>query len=306
MPVHPQARAFLDLVAEAPPLDTRTPEENRADLANVLPLTGDPAPLHEVADRALPGPGGEVPVRVYRPSAEPGLPVVAYFHGGGWVLGDLESHDTTCRDLAAQAGCVVVAVDYRRAPEHPFPAALEDCLAVTHALQDGVGDLDVDGERVAVAGDSAGGNLAAVVAQHLRRAEPALAHQALIYPVTDARVGATASYAEFADGHFLTRRDMQYFVDSYASGVDPADPRVSPLRAPDLAGVAPATVVTAECDPLRDEGEAYAERLRAAGVPVELRRFAGQVHPFVLLAGMIDAAREARAWVAERLRGAFG
>jgi acetyl esterase len=307
MPLHPQAVAFLEAVADAPPLDTLTPEENRAGLAPVIPLSGDPRPMASVEDRTIETATGPVSVRVYRPRAEPGMPVVAYFHGGGWVVGDLDSHDTTCRDLAGLADAAVVAVHFRRAPEHPFPAAYDDCVGVTRALlEDGAG-LGVDPARVAVCGDSAGGNLAAVAALALRGVGSGLVHQALIYPVTDAAgVGATGSYAAFGEGHFLTTGDMAYFVRSYAGSTDPADPRLSPLRAPDLAGAAPASVVVAACDPLRDEGHAYADRLREAGVEADLREFAGQVHPFVLLAGIVDDAVEARAWLATRLRAAFG
>lgn len=306
MPLHPQAVAFLEAVADAPPLDTLTPEQNRAGLAPVIPLSGDPRPMASVEDRTVTTATGPVPVRVYRPRADPGLPVVAYFHGGGWVVGDLESHDTTCRDLAGHADAVVVAVHFRRAPEHPFPAAYEDCVGVARALLENGGGLEVDPSRVAVCGDSAGGNLAAVAALALRGVGAGLAHQALIYPVTDAAgVGATASYDAFGTDHFLTTRDMAYFVRSYAGATDPADPRLSPLRADDLAGAASASVLVGGCDPLRDEGVAYAERLRAADVDVELREYAGQVHPFVLLAGILDDAVDARAWLGGRLRAAL-
>jgi acetyl esterase len=246
-------------------------------------------------------------VRVYRPSLDPALPGVVYAHGGGWVLADLELHDATCRDLAAGSGAAVVSVDYRKAPEHPFPAAFDDCRAVTEALL--AGAFGVDGSRVAVAGDSAGGNLAAALALDLRdRPSPTghhLVHQVLIYPLVDARIGRTPSYARFADGFFLTARDMAYFVDSYARGADPRDPRLSPAAAADPAGLPPATVVLAEADPLVDEGRAYAERLRAAGVPVELRVYPGQVHPFVALGQIIGDAHEARRYIAGRLSESF-
>ncbi|QRN97753.1 alpha/beta hydrolase [Archangium violaceum] len=306
MPLDPQARNFLSMVADAPPLDTRTVEENRAQLAAVVPLTGTPAEMADVTDLSLPGPAGGVRVRVYRPDKAAHLPVVAYFHGGGWMLCDLETHDTTCRDIARHSGAVVVSVDYRRSPEHPFPAAYEDCLSVTRALLDGSAGLGTDRTRVAVAGDSAGGNIAAAVAQGLRGRSQGLVHQVLVYPLTDARVGRTPSYAEFGEGYFMTRRDIEYFLKAYAGGADPADPRLSPARAEDLRGLPAATVITAECDPLRDDGEAYAAALRAAGVPAEYRCFAGQVHPFVLLAGLIDAAHDARRLMGERLREAFG
>jgi acetyl esterase len=286
----PQAAAFLELAAEQPPLDALTPDEARALMREAIPLSGERVELADVRDTTAAG----VPVRVYRPEAEGALPAIVHLHGGGWTLGDLDTHDTVCRDLAAGSGCAVVAVDYRLAPEHPFPAALEDSLAVVRAVD----ELALDPERVGVCGDSAGGGLAAVLARELRAA---VRHQALVYPVCDARVGATDSYARYAEGHFLTAADMRWFLDRYAPGVDPTDPRLSPLAADDLTGAAPATIVLAECDPLRDEGTAYARKLESAGVEVELREYPGQIHPFVLLAGMIDAGREARAFLARRL-----
>jgi acetyl esterase len=286
----PQAAAFLELAADQPPLDTLSPDEGRAAMRDVIPLFGEPAELADVRDATAAG----VPVRVYRPEADGVLAAIVHLHGGGWVLGDLDTHDAVCRDLAAGSGCAVVAVDYRRAPEHPFPAALEDSMAVVRAVD----ELGLDPERVGVFGDSAGGGMAAVIARELRAA---VRHQALVYPVCDARVGATDSYARYGDGYFLTARDMRWYLDHYATGVDPADPRLSPLAAEDLSGAAPATIVLAEYDPLRDEGVAYARRLEQAGVEVELREYPGQLHPFVLLAGMIDAGREARAFIAQRV-----
>ena len=306
MPVHPQAQAFLDMVADAPPLDTCTVEENRAQLTAVLPLTGEPAPLADVRDATVPGPVGPIPVRVYRPTDDDGLPAVAYFHGGGWVLCDLDTHDTTCRDIARYAGAVVVAVDYRRAPEAPFPAAYDDCLAVTRALLDGSAGFGTDPARVAVAGDSAGGNLAAGMAQALRGTDPPLAHQVLVYPLVDARPARTDSYRTYGEGHFLTARDIDYFLAAYGGDADRTDPRLSPALAEDLTGLPPATVVTAECDPLVDEGADYARALSDAGVPTEYACFTGMVHPFVLLGGLIDDAQEARRLIGRRLAGAFG
>jgi acetyl esterase len=292
--LHPQASAFLELAAKQPPLDALTVEEARALMRDAIPFFGEPVELADVSDAEVAG----VPVRLYRPQNADGLPAIVHVHGGGWVLGDLDTHDTTCRDLAAESGCAVVAVDYRLAPEHPFPAALEDSLAAVG----GVGELGLDAERVAVVGDSAGGGLAACVAQELRGA---LRHQALVYPVCDAGMGQTESYTRYAEGYFMTAADMRWYVSHYAAGVDAADPRLSPLAAGDLGGVAPATVVLAECDPLHDEGLAYARRLEDAGVDVELRDYAGQIHPFFLLAGLIDDGREARTWVAHRLAGAL-
>jgi acetyl esterase len=292
--VHPQAAAFLELAAAQPPLDTLDPGEARALMRDAIPLFGEPVELADVRDATA----GGVPVRVYRPRADGATGAIVHLHGGGWVLGDLDTHDTVCRDLAASSGCAVVAVDYRLAPEHPFPAALEDSLAAVRA----VGELGLDPDRVAVFGDSAGGGMAAVIARELR---DAVRHQALVYPVCDARVGATDSYARYGEGHFTTTGDMRWYLDHYATGVDPADPRLSPLAAEDVAGAAPATIVLAECDPLRDEGAAYARKLERAGVDVELREYPGQLHPFVLLAGVIDDGREARAWVAQRLGAAL-
>ena len=306
MTLDPQAAAFLRIVADAPPLDTIPAEANRRTIIETIPLSGAVTELARVEDLVLDTATGSVPVRVYRPSLAAGLPVTTYFHGAGWVGGNLDTHDRVARDIAAASGVVVVAVDYRLAPESPFPAAYDDCLGVVRRLlEDGAG-LGVDPTRVAVAGDSAGGNLAAVACQQLRGVGSGIVHQVLVFPVTDAAaVGETDSYREFGEGHFLTTRDMAHFVRSYAGDTDPADVRISPLRAQDLSGLPPATVLTAECDPLRDEGEVYARRLRQAGVEVTLRRFDGQVHPFILLGGLVDDANVARAWLGERLGSAL-
>ncbi|GAB2863903.1 alpha/beta hydrolase [Actinoallomurus bryophytorum] len=306
MPLHPQAARFVEMVAGAPPVEAVPVEASRQSALDTIPLTGEVTELAAVEDQKVKTENGLVPVRIYRPSLAGGLPVTAFFHGGGWIIGDLDTHDRVARDLAAFSGAVVVAVDYRRAPEDPFPAAYDDCLGVIRRLlEDGAG-LDVDRTRVAVAGDSAGGNLAAVACQQLRGVGSGIVHQVLVFPVTDATaVGETASYREFGEGHFITTRDMAHFVRCYSGDTDPADVRISPLRAADLSGLPPATVLTAECDPLRDEGEAYASRLEQAGVEVTTRRFDGQVHPFILLGGIIDDANVARSWLGERLRAAF-
>ncbi len=292
----PQVRAYLDTVAASgiPPLEQLTPEQARANTEAAAPLLAGPPPaLHRVENRVIAG----VPCRVYAPAGE-GLPEVAYFHGGGWVYGSLETHDALCRRLAAAAGCEVVAVDYRLAPEHRFPAAVEDAWKVTSELASHSG-------RLAVAGDSAGGNLAAVMAIKARDAGLSLRHQVLIYPVTDCDL-ETESYLANASGYGLTRAGMGWFWDHYVP--DPAarmHPEASPLRAPSLAGVAPATVVVCELDPLCDEGLAYAARLEAEGVPTRLLRYEGMIHGFARMFAVIDRSHQLVAEVAEGLQEGF-
>ncbi|MDD7921445.1 alpha/beta hydrolase [Actinomycetospora callitridis] len=302
MPLHPQAAALLEIIGGGPPLADQPVAQNRADLEQAIPLTGERTDLHAVDDLVISAPHGTIPVRLYRTQATP-QPVLVYFHGGGWVLGDLEIADTTARDIAAAGNIAVLSVDYRLAPEHTYPAAHVDAVAATRAVLSG--DVPhVDPLRVAVGGDSAGGNLAAHVAQELRH-ESALRHQVLVYPVTQADVGSTSSYREFDEGYFLTGASMRYFFDTYAPGSALDDARLAPASEPDLRGLPPATVITAEFDPLRDEGEAYAKALEAAGVVVELRRFDGQFHPFLYLAGAVDAAAEARRFVGGALHRAL-
>jgi acetyl esterase len=260
-----------------------------------------------VQDREIPGPDGPLPVRVYAPAREGLLPALVYFHGGGWAICSLETHDNVCRALANRARCVVVSVDYRLAPEHPFPAAVEDCYAAACWAAERGAPLGIDAARVAVGGDSAGGNLAAVTSLLAReRGGPRLAGQLLVYPITNDDFD-TVSYKENAEGYFLTRRMMQWFFGHYLD--DPAhraNPLVSPLRSERLDGLPPAHVVTADYDPLRDEGEAYAERLRQAGVATTVRRYPGVFHGFYSMFDQIDTGREAIEETARFLRGAFG
>ena len=301
MTVHPDARKFLDIVAGAPPLDTLTVDQNRADLNNALPLTGATTELPYVQDTVI----ACVPVRLYSATpVEDDSPAVIYFHGGGWVIGDLEIADTTARDLAVYSGALVVSVDYRRAPEAPFPAAIHDALAVTQAVLGGDSALPIDVLRVAVAGDSAGATLAAVTAQQLRGHQPALVHQALIYPATELSTNLTGSFQEFAEGHFLTVRDIEYFYSTYA-GENRSDVLASPGLNPDLSNLPSATVITAGCDPLRDQAEAYAQAMAEAGNTVTSVRFNGLVHPFFYLAGVIDGANSARRFVGVQLQAAL-
>jgi len=247
----------------------------------------------------------DVPVRVYRPVGAPALPVVVYLHGGGFVLGSLDSHDELCRSLAVGVGAAVVAVGYRLAPEHPFPAAIDDAWSATRWVFDRGPDLGLDVTRVAVAGDSAGGNLAAVVAQLSRDAGLALRSQVLIYPVIDRRLDRP-SMVDNAEGYVLERADMEWFWQHYdPEGRAASDPTAVPLARGDLSGLAPALVITAEHDPLRDEGEEYAARLEDAGVPTKVLRFDGVFHGFVQMPGLLPAADEATAAITEQLADAF-
>lgn len=293
MPLHPQSRAWLDALPTVAPADVAG---MRAGMRTQSLRFAGPAPdLPGVRDEVLNG----VPIRVYPGGAGP-RPTVLVLHGGGWVGGDLETHDVACRRLGLASGWSVVAVDYRRPPEHVFPAALEDVLAVAAALR-AAGDPAVDPERLAVLGDSAGGTLAAAAARRVRDAGgPPFLLQVLVYPVIDAAMD-TASYAEFGSGHGLTATAMAGYWEAYGAP-DPDDPDACPARASDLRGLPPAYVLTAEYDPLRDEGEGYAAALAEAGVPVVARRCLGAIHGFWRLPGTFDAGRLAIAEVAAALR----
>jgi acetyl esterase len=259
-----------------------------------------------VEDIRIPGPAGEIPARIYAPSTgNAPLPTVAYFHGGGWVQGDLETHHGLCARLAQHADALVVAVDYRLAPEHKFPAAVEDCLAAYRWLRTHGRDIGANAARVAVAGDSAGGNLAAVVSQLAASGGiPVPTCQALVYPAVDFSL-ETDSHRELVDGHVIPRERIRWYADQYLrSEADKIDPRASPLRAPALAGQPPTLIVTAGFDPLRDEGRAYGDRLRAAGVDVVYREYPGQIHAFVSLTRAIPQGMTCTLEIAEYLRRA--
>lgn len=309
MPIDPGFRALLAM----PGFDLRPPPAELGAAGLRAALAAGPLPpvekeaVHEVRELAVRGAEGPLRARLYRPSAAGELPLVAFFHGGGFVLCDLETHDPLCRSLARASGCALVSVEYRLAPETRFPGPLEDCYAATGELAARARELGVDAARLAVCGDSAGGNLAAAVAILARdRGGPRLAYQALINPVTDL-AGESASVREFAEGHMLTGDMIRWFADCYLGDPRQAmNPLASPLRAADLAGLPPATVISAEFDPLRDEAEAYAHRLREAGVPVVARRYLGMLHGFLSMPYVTPVANRAIADVGLDLRAALG
>lgn len=344
--VHPQIQAFLRQAAEAglPPIQALDPTAARAQFEEAMRARREAFPPPAVAaveERTVPGPAGPVPVRVYRGAEDEDAPdapdtpdtpdassrrrqrrpVLVWFHGGGHVIGSLDTHDTMARNLCREAGCTVVSVDYRMGPEHPFPAAVDDCAAVVRRLAAHPDELGADPERIAVGGDSAGGNLAAVAAL-LAREEggPPLRYQLLVYPVTDYRC-RSGSYERYARGYgTLEAESMRWFQRHYLGGpraraaeakteaevaARAEDWRASPLLAPDHANLPPALVITAECDVLHDEGAAYAARLAACGTPCEHVEFPGMIHGFFGLLGIADAAGEAHARAARALREAF-
>jgi acetyl esterase len=313
--------AFLREIG-APPTYEGTPEDGRAGYLKLTAGTRTPeqvVPVGSVSERSVPGAAGALRARVHRPEGDGPFPVVAFFHGGGWVIGDLDTHDNMARHVCRGASAIVVSVDYRLAPEHPFPDAADDAVAVTRWLSGfrpgsagsagsgggpgelaWLGDLGADG-RLAVAGDSAGGNLSAVVAQRLTGDGITLAGQFLIYPAVDAQ-GGYASLAENAEGYFLEKKSIDWFLGHYAGpSPDRTDPRLSPLHG-SLSGLPPALIVTAEYDPLRDEGEAYGQALSSAGVPADVRRYDGMIHGFFDMGGFSPAAHA----VIEECCTAFG
>jgi len=296
-------------LGKLPPLDTRAVSEGRA-LYRALSgaLAGPRRTMEKTVDRRIPGPHGDIGIRIYVPQPVPlGEPVLVYYHGGGWVIGDLETHDPMCRGFAANARCIVVAVDYRLAPENKFPSAVDDALAAYRWVIDHAAEFGGDAARVAVAGDSAGGNLAAVVSMLVREAGwPMPVFQLLIYPATDLRM-QSRSHESFANGFFLTRDMMLWCQRHYLSAESQRlDPRASPLLANDLCSLPPAFIATAGFDPLRDEGRAYADRLRDSGVRVTYRCYEGLIHEFASFAGAISAAHVALVEAAASLRRAFG
>ncbi len=310
--LHPQTQALVDAMARmnlVPP-DKLSVEQAREQFRRSrIPFLAPPQAVGAAIDAAIPGPAGKLRIRAYRPlGSRPDelLPAMVYFHGGGWVFGDLDSHDPLCRELCNLAHCAVIAVDYRLAPEHRFPAAVEDAISAVRHVAQHAADLGIDGSRLAAGGDSAGGNLTTVAALTLRdQGGPQLRLQVLIYPVTDFSMDAP-SYARIANGFTLSKERMRYFRESYLRGpADVSDWRASPLKAEDVSRLPPALLIAAGHDPLVDEGKAYADRLTAAGVPVTYTCYEGMVHGFVSLAGAIDAGHTAIAEAAAALKRAF-
>ena len=310
MPLDPQMKNLLDSMAaaEVPAFHTLTPQEARKIMARRVVQGAAAEPVAKVEDRPIPGPGGEIPIRIYTPQGPGPFGALVYFHGGGWVLGDIQMTDQPCRMLTNASGCVVVSVDYRLAPEHKFPAGPEDSYAATKWVADNGAALRVDRGRIAVGGTSAGGTLATVVALMARdRGGPRIAYQLLIYPATTS-ILTTASHREFAKDNYyiLSRADMEWFWGHYlASPADAANPYACPDKAKSLSGLPAAMVITAEFDPLRDEGEAYVARLREDRVPTVLKRYAGVTHGFFGMPTVLDAAKTAIAEAGAALRTAI-
>ena len=299
--LHPKARAIVDQLAALPRLPTMSPTEARG---RPEPLAAAPEAVGSVTARTIPGPGGPLPVRIYRP--KDGLRgALVYFHGGGWVIGSLEGADATCRALTNRSRCVVISIGYRLAPETKFPGPVDDAFAAVRWVADNAEDLRIDPARIAVGGSSAGGNLAAAAALVARdRGGPKIAFQLLTVPVTELSSRA-ASHREFSEGYGLTAADMEWFGRHYVrSEADADEPYASVLRA-DLHDLPPAFVITAECDPLRDDGEAYAERLRALGIAARYKRYPGMFHGFMSFPGVLPEASEAFEDAGEGLREAL-
>ena len=311
MPLDPLAQAFLDMLAAqpTPKLWQMPPEAGRMAFSAMMNLVGPKdVSIGKVENLTMPGPGGDIALRAYTPVAAGGeaLPVVVFFHGGGFTIGDLDTHDGLCRILAAESGARVIAVDYRLAPEHKFPAAVEDAYAAVSWIEKNASKLGVDANRIAVAGESAGGNLSAVVCQLAKTQNgPAIAYQLLMFPATEIG-GSFASMRERAEGYFLDKATLDWFFGNYLpSGTASRDTRVSPLLAEDLSGLPPAYVMLGGFDPLHDEGLAYGEKLHAAGVEVKIADYQAMLHCFIYLQAIVPQAREALVDAASALRSAF-
>jgi acetyl esterase len=306
MPLDPQAQQVLEQIAALglPPNHLVSPSQARINMKS-RPRAAGPE-VTRVEDRLIPGPGVDIPVRIYTPTGSGPFPILVWFHGGGWVVGDLETADPTARYLTVGAKCVVISVDYRLAPETKFPGAADDCYAATVWAAQQATRLNGDPSKIAVGGDSAGGNLAAAVALMARdRGGLSLAFQLLVYPVT-ARDFDMPSYRQNAEGYGLALDAMRWYWDHYLQHPDDAsNPYAAPLVAENLKGLPPALVITAECDPLRDEGEAFAKRLQAAGVPTTYSRYDGMIHGFFGMTAVLDKGKQAVAEACAALQHAF-
>jgi acetyl esterase len=308
MPVDPQIQALLDKGSGVPQTHTLPVAEARRLYEARIAAMARPAEVAKVGERVIDGPGGPLRLRVYTPAGTSPFPLMVFFHGSGFVLCSLDTHDGMCRNLAAGIGCVVVSVDYRLAPEHKFPAGLDDCLAATRWAAAHAAEIGADASRIVLSGDSAGGNMAAVTALRVRdEGGPALVGQMLLYPVTDYHTPGTPSYEENAEGYGLTRDTMEWFWEHYlGNAAQAAHPHASPLRAPDLSRLPAAFIVSAEYDPLRDEAERYGERMRAAGVATEMTRRSGMNHGFLFWVGVVGGADSAMAEACAWARRMFG
>jgi len=306
MPLDPQADAFLIRLRQSrvPGFEKLPVPLARVAFAAMTPMAGPVEAVATVENRSI---AGNLPIRVYTPKeGRVPRPALVYFHGGGWVVGSLDTVDNPCRQLANASGCTVISVGYRLAPEHRFPIGLEDCYLATRHVVEHAAEFGIDPAKLAIGGDSAGGNLAAAVTLLARdRGGPAIAFQLLVYPGTDAALD-TPSHREFAKGFALTRAEIQWFLHHYLARPEERElPLVSPLKASSHRGLPRACVITAEFDPLRDEGEAYISKLRAASIPTEHRRFEGMIHGFFQLAGVMDQGKAAIQYAAASLKAAL-
>lgn len=310
MPLHPTVVAIAQAMQQNPeyrPTHQLTPEAARAGYRALPALLGPPPEVAGLQDRTIEGPGGALRIRVYSPKGEGPHPVLVFFHGGGWVIGDLDTHDRECRVLCNDTPCVVVAVDYRLAPEHPYPAAVEDAWAALRWVASHAAEIGADAQRIAVAGDSAGGNLSAIVALRARdQGGPKLCAQVLVYPSVAGELPAYPSHEENANAPFLPLDSMRYFRAHYLGAtLTTKDPEIAPIHAASHAGLPPALIITAEFDPLRDEGRAYAAKLEAAGGQVKLIEYPGMPHMFFQLSPVLEDGKAALREIATALQSAF-
>ncbi len=308
-PLHPQTQLYLDRLHSLGALSTYrfSPSEAKEGFESMVLSGGPPEPLASVEDRTVPGPNGNIPVRIYTPEGEGPFGVLQYMHGGGWEVGSRFAYDPVCRTIAYRAKCIVISVDYRLTPEFVYPVQVNECYSVLQWIAEYARTFGGDPTRIAVGGDSAGGNLTAVMTLKARDERgPTLKFQFLIYPVTDYCQPESASYQEFANQYFLTARDMKNFFDLYLPhGFDRDDPHIFPLRAKDLSSLPPALIINADHDVLLDDGVAYANRLKQAGIPVQHTIYPGIIHTFINLRGQLDQSNVAHDEIAAALRAAF-